>query len=748
MGSSRSAPTSTVTSQVRQEYPDFFQPYLEDVLESSQEQFAREYDPFPEARLVETPQARTDALTSLQDTGLASMSQQGYADAIQGTKSASTAFPETDLSSYMNPYQDLVTDQLLRNAKERRDIKRKSIGDQAARVGAFGGSRQAVTESLFDRDTQRELTDLEERSQMANFANALAASSADKERGLKGSQQLAGLSQAQQAALTSGLVGVEKAATAEQAIDQQIRDVAFQEFMDQSNFDQQKLAEYSAIIRGATPPANQFITKETSTPKSGLQQAAGLGSIASGLFGGGGGGGGLFGASGGVAGYKQGGTTEDVVDSAIKKLAGIGSGNIEMGSGQRALKNAIAPKKDEIKFMEEEITVEGGGLQNLMPNDGGQFDMATLVEQGNEDMMMPQQQQLAYGGVPGQPYTEDIGMMGGLASVAGPQMRFAEGDRVADSRTLMEDMRKIQEFNKKKNIQRKAEQVEQAKKFSKEFSETGKKFDKAVINTAGDMVSGEFIGIPTLSKYLTGSDFNLGKKIVSGYETQDEREKRIRENRPKEIETEVEDVTVNDSGFGDDVNQTVFGEMEMETQPQAPQKKPEVKTPLPTKKKPVGESELAKYLKTLDRDQGLSSRDKVAMGLALLTGREEGLTQASRAVAAGTDPASDLKVELDAIKASNETEANKAKLAEALRKRAADIAKKTFEAKKSGLEIVKLQQRIQEADDQAAIKLWESAGIIGQNNLLKITKEERKTMTPELYAQKIRQAVASLKPRR
>ena len=79
---------------------------------------------------------------------------------------------------------------------------------------------------MFDRDTQRELTDLEERSQMANFANALAASSADKERALKGSQQLAGLSQAQQAALTSGLVGVEKAATAEQAINQQIRDVA------------------------------------------------------------------------------------------------------------------------------------------------------------------------------------------------------------------------------------------------------------------------------------------------------------------------------------------------------------------------------------------------------------------------------------------------------------------------------------------------------------------------------------------
>ena len=735
MGSSRSAPTSTVTSQVRQEYPDFFQPYLEDVLESSQEQFAREYDPFPEARLVETPQARKDALTSLQDTGLASMSQQGYADAIQGTKSASTAFPETDLSSYMNPYQDLVTDQLLRNAKERRDIKRKSIGDQAARVGAFGGSRQAVTESLFDRDTQRELTDLEERSQMANFANALSASSADKERALKGSQQLAGLSQAQQAALTSGLVGVEKAATAEQAIDQQVRDVAFQEFMDQSNFDQQKLAEYSAIIRGATPPANQFITKETSTPKSGLQQAAGLGSIASGLFGGGGGGGGLFGASGGVADYKQGGTTEDVVDSAIKKLAGIGSGNIEMGSGQRALKNAIDPKKDEIKLTEEEITVEGGGLQNLMPNDEGQFDMATLVEQGNEDMMMPQQQQLAYGGVPGQPYTEDIGMMGGLASVAGPQMRFAEGD-VPEKKSRFQEMFSLRD---PKSIA-----TPESEEFANKVRERRKKeLTDAVIRQK------EQQRVSQLNRQSLG-DFFTGE---SGSPEQQKREKEISDQIKKvqprvEVETEVEDVTVNDSGFGDDVNETVFGEMEMETQPQAPKKKPEVKTPLPTKKKPVGESELAKYLKTLDRDQGLSSRDKVAMGLALLTGREEGLTQASRAVAAGKPPANDLEVELKAIKASNETEANKAKLAETLRKRAADRAKRTLEAKKDGFEIVKLQQQIREADDQAAIKLFNGLEFVGKNNLLKITEEEQKNMTPELYAQKIRQAVASLKPRR
>ena len=74
MGSS-SRPASSVQTQVRQEYPAFFQPHLEDVLSSARSEFGREYLPFPEARLVETPAARQTALTDLQDTGLARLGQ-------------------------------------------------------------------------------------------------------------------------------------------------------------------------------------------------------------------------------------------------------------------------------------------------------------------------------------------------------------------------------------------------------------------------------------------------------------------------------------------------------------------------------------------------------------------------------------------------------------------------------------------------------------------------------------------------
>ena len=77
MGSS-SRPSSQTTTQVRQEYPAYFQPYLEEVLGDAQAQFGRQYEPFPEPLLVDVPEARTQALTDLQSSDLAGLSQPHY----------------------------------------------------------------------------------------------------------------------------------------------------------------------------------------------------------------------------------------------------------------------------------------------------------------------------------------------------------------------------------------------------------------------------------------------------------------------------------------------------------------------------------------------------------------------------------------------------------------------------------------------------------------------------------------------
>lgn len=760
MGSSRSTPTSSTVQQVRQEYPAYFQPYLEDVLEGAQQQYQRSYEPFPESRLVETPEKRTEALTALQDMDLARMSQGVYSDAISGTQAAGTGFPDTNMEAYMNPYQQLVTDQLLRNATERRGVARKGIGDAAARAGAYGGSRQGVTEAMFDRDTQRELTDLDERSSMAAFQNALSASQADKQRQLASSAQLGQLGQAQQQALTSGIAGVEKAATAEQALAQQGRDVALQDFMSQEGFDKQKLAEYSSIIRGATPPANQFIDKTTSTPQSGLQQLGGLASIGAGLFGG------MGKAKGGPVEYAHGGDiTQDVVTDAIDKLADIGMGKITMPTpGMDALRAVIAPKpipqEEEIEVTEniEDVDVMGidgtTGLQGLgqAPVDDG-FNPNNAVEVTTDEMSETMMGNtggpvgLAYGGVPGQPYTEDIGMVGGLAAVAGPQMRFADGKSVPEKETETSILDGIINFIKegsKKSAPRyvggeRSEFTDggRTRMGGDGFGESGTEFQVE----EGSVVD----RLQKRPLYTDGGrkrvdfPFEIPPKKLEEYLKSTEPLSTSRSNKVSL------DAVVDEMGYGDHPDDVVFEQMEMDISgPAAPKKEQPLKQPLPTKSTSSIDMEA---LRKLDRDPGISRSQMVAAGLAALTGRESGLTAASQAITGGKGTLSDLDVELKGLDASQKNEANKAKLAELLRKRAADRVKTSLQSKKYAMEVVKLQRAVKTGNRDAILKLWKELPLIGKNNLMRMTDPEAAKMlaaNPNEYVKRLGSALASL----
>ena len=504
MGSS-SRPSSQTTTQVRQEYPAYFQPYLEEVLGDAQAQFGRQYEPFPEPLLVDVPEARTQALTDLQSSGLAELSQPHYEAALAGTEEAGKSFPELDIDSYMNPYRDLVTDRLVEKAAERRGVERKRISDAAARAGAFGGSRHGVTEGMFDEATQEQLQDIEDRGKMNAFQNALAAAQADRSSGLAAAGQRATIGQAQQEAKTKGLIGIEKAATAEQAIEQQKRDIAKGQFYQEEQFPQQKLAEYSAIIRGHTPPPSRFETSNIKESYSPLQVGVGALGALGGMFGGGK-------KEGGAIGYHSGGltsldpdsgmSTEEVVNRSIRTLQDMAHNTpqsytnkgqqhrLELSDEREIFNNEMErlekaddlekrqrrwergeplddpdwPKlhtpirsprtpgrhidHDQFKQMErgginriaQAPHQEEAGLQGLAYGGvPGQAYTEDIGMMGGLGAVAGPQMRFAYGGVPGQPYTEDIGMMGGLASVAGPQMRFAEGHTVP----VWEDLKKV-----------------------------------------------------------------------------------------------------------------------------------------------------------------------------------------------------------------------------------------------------------------------------------------------------------------
>jgi hypothetical protein len=103
---------------------------------------------------------------------------------------------QTDLSGYMNPYTNNVINSGLQALDIQRQQALNGIGDQAIKTGAFGGSRQGVSEGVTNAGAAMQAGNLAAQLQAQNFAQAQAAAQNDLNRNLQaqGMNQQAGLS--------------------------------------------------------------------------------------------------------------------------------------------------------------------------------------------------------------------------------------------------------------------------------------------------------------------------------------------------------------------------------------------------------------------------------------------------------------------------------------------------------------------------------------------------------------------------
>jgi len=119
----------------------------------------------------------------------------------------------SQMAAYMSPYMQNVVDIEKREAQRQADIAATGRGAQAARAGAFGGSRQAIMEAEAGRNLQQQMADIQARGGQQAFQAAQQAQQFGSELGLRGLGQ--GL-QAQQAASQLGLSGLQQAIQAQQ----------------------------------------------------------------------------------------------------------------------------------------------------------------------------------------------------------------------------------------------------------------------------------------------------------------------------------------------------------------------------------------------------------------------------------------------------------------------------------------------------------------------------------------------------
>ena len=192
-------------TQVSSNLPEYARPYFENLLGRTMYETTRPYTPYPGQRM-----AYFDPYESMAQEGTAQMAMQGaptqigsatdiatqvgYQPTGQGIDIArgvqppeqrtdyfggSVANPYT-VGSYMNPYQQYVTDIQKREAVRQSDIQGDQIAGQAAQAGGLGGYREAIMQAERQRNLNQQLGDIQAQGGLAGYQQAMQGIEADR----------------------------------------------------------------------------------------------------------------------------------------------------------------------------------------------------------------------------------------------------------------------------------------------------------------------------------------------------------------------------------------------------------------------------------------------------------------------------------------------------------------------------------------------------------------------------------------
>ena len=190
----------------------------------------------------------------------------------------------TDMSRYMNPFENQVVQNTMGDLDRQRQIEANQLGAQASARGAFGGSRDALMQSELSRNYGQQMANTSAQMRQAGYANAQQMAGQDIATGLTGSQnrqnaatnlgQLANLGFGQGMALQQQSM---QQGALEQGINQLILDAAKNQYAGYTGAPGQAVQMNSAAL-GTTPTP----TTTTATKNPGLFDYLTLGATTAG----------------------------------------------------------------------------------------------------------------------------------------------------------------------------------------------------------------------------------------------------------------------------------------------------------------------------------------------------------------------------------------------------------------------------------------------------------------------------------
>tara|TARA_R100000995_G_scaffold9365_2_gene3971 strand:+ start:2043 stop:4781 length:2739 start_codon:yes stop_codon:yes gene_type:complete len=263
--------TQTVT---KEEFPPEIRPYITDILERAQAQEeARQavgYPVYPGPRIAAfTPEEQAA------QAGIVSLvgSQQPTFGIAKGLTAAS-AMKDTAgaIQERMSPYMQNVVDIQKREAQRDADMRRQQLAAQGVAAGGFGGTREALMQSEFDRNLQQQLGDIQATGQQAAFQQAQQGLANLRQRQMAAGQQMAGLGSAQQATAMKELGALSGVGEQQRQQQQKALDLGFQQFREEQTYPEASLQQYQSIIRGFPISPTTTQTQQAILPQPSLSQ--------------------------------------------------------------------------------------------------------------------------------------------------------------------------------------------------------------------------------------------------------------------------------------------------------------------------------------------------------------------------------------------------------------------------------------------------------------------------------------------
>jgi hypothetical protein len=363
------APASSTTVTQVSDLPEYFKPYVEELFATAQDVYEKPYVPyghelvkgedgsytteaiedFDTSRLAPLSKEQQaafgglrDMFTTLdEDTGqrtfkdptaegfteaerLATRGARGFDELGQidpetgeVIKTAGDVFQET----YMSPYKQAVTDIQTREAQKVQEQKRQKRQGAARMANALGQGRYGVEEALAGGIDAQLLDDIRKKGLQEAWTSGLDVFQKDRDAARTGATDRARITGDKLSSGLKSLGALQTTGEVQRALDQQKKDLSYEEFVRQQQFPKQNLQELSGILRGfQVQPTTYQTSQQYKQPLSLGQQLMAAGTLGAGISKGLGKslltakGGSVNAAGGGLMGLAEGGTSEVIVE--------------------------------------------------------------------------------------------------------------------------------------------------------------------------------------------------------------------------------------------------------------------------------------------------------------------------------------------------------------------------------------------------------------------------------------------------